>query len=239
MAYATVLSPEVRPARRAALSRRRARHQPVDALVDVAQALLEPHHRLAVGGEAEMPGLDDPGVHRADRNLMQVLAFDRQKGVARTLRRRGAARPERMLHIPEPEIEPGPRVGQANRLDAEEIAECTFQPDGGRVQRPNGRIVSARTFDRDHRDLTPFSTAMCTAPNCAVSKSPHRPSSVQWPAASWPMTKRQTSSLTTTRGQGAVRCDPPAFDRVDECRHRSYPNSFATFWNQATKAGGM
>ena len=56
----------------------RAAHQPVDALVDVAEPLLQPHHGLAVGGEAEMPGLDDAGMHRPDRDLVQALAFDRR-----------------------------------------------------------------------------------------------------------------------------------------------------------------
>jgi hypothetical protein len=40
--------------------------------VDVAEPLLEPDHRLAVGGEAEMAGLDDAGMDRADRNLVQA-----------------------------------------------------------------------------------------------------------------------------------------------------------------------
>ena len=57
----------------------RAGHQRLDALVHVAEALFEPHHGLAVGGEAEMARLDDAGMHRADRNLMQAFAFDRQK----------------------------------------------------------------------------------------------------------------------------------------------------------------
>ena len=56
-----------------------------DPLVDVAEALLEPHDGLAVGGEAEMPGLDDAGMHRADRDLVQALAFARQEGIGRAL----------------------------------------------------------------------------------------------------------------------------------------------------------
>ncbi len=56
-------------------------HQALDALVDVAQPFLQAHHRLAVGGEAEMPGLDDAGMDRTDRDLVQALALDRQEGI--------------------------------------------------------------------------------------------------------------------------------------------------------------
>ena len=76
-----MLSPDVRPASRAALSSVAPVISDVDALVHIAQPLLEPHHGLAVGGEAEMAGLDDAGVHRADRNLVQVLALGGQEGV--------------------------------------------------------------------------------------------------------------------------------------------------------------
>jgi len=48
----------------------RAVHQRLDALVHPAKTLLEPHHMLAIGGEAEMTRLDDPGVDWPDRDLM-------------------------------------------------------------------------------------------------------------------------------------------------------------------------
>ena len=88
----------------------RARHQRLDAFVHIAEPLLQPYHVLAIGGEAEMPGLDDAGMHGPDRNLVQAFAFHRQKGVRRGLLRRFLFA-ERMAHVPEPEIEPGPRVG--------------------------------------------------------------------------------------------------------------------------------
>ena len=53
--------------------------QPLDALVGVAEPLFQPHHRLAVGGEAEMAGLDDAGMHRPDRDLVQAVALRRQE----------------------------------------------------------------------------------------------------------------------------------------------------------------
>src|SRR4249919_1084733 len=51
------------------------------ALVHITEPLFESHHRLAVGGEAEMPWLDDAGMDRADRNLVQILSLNGQEGV--------------------------------------------------------------------------------------------------------------------------------------------------------------
>ena len=98
-----MLSPETRPASRAAAVEVGAGHQPLDALVDVAEPLLEPHDGLAVGGEAEMPGLDDAGMHRADRDLVQALALGRQErdrraaasGAALAARRADGSTPQR------------------------------------------------------------------------------------------------------------------------------------------------
>ena len=59
---------------------RGAGHQRVDALVHVAEPLLQAHHGLAVGGEAEVARLDDAGVHRAHRDLVQALAFRGRNG---------------------------------------------------------------------------------------------------------------------------------------------------------------
>ena len=88
----------------------RAARQAVDALVDIAEPLLEPHDRLAAGVEAEMAGLDDPRVDRTDRNLVQILRPRAKEGVRV---RRAVMRdrpPERMTHRPSAVIEPAPRV---------------------------------------------------------------------------------------------------------------------------------
>jgi hypothetical protein len=61
-------------------------HQPLDALVGVSEPLLQPDHGLAAGGKAEMPGLDDPRMHRADRYLMQAVALRRQEAIGRCFR---------------------------------------------------------------------------------------------------------------------------------------------------------
>ena len=112
------------------LLQRRAAHQRLDALVHITEPLLQPHHVLAIGGEAEMAGLDDAGMHGPDRNLMQRLAFGGEERVGRRRLRR-LRLSERMRHIPEAEIEPRPRVGRADRFVSEQAADGAFEPDGG------------------------------------------------------------------------------------------------------------
>ena len=62
----------------------------LDALVHVAQALLEPQDLLAHHGEAEVTRFDDAGMHRADGNFMDAIALDPHERVIvdRSLRRR-------------------------------------------------------------------------------------------------------------------------------------------------------
>ena len=55
--------------------------QLLDALVHIAEPLLQPHDMFAIGGETEMSGLDDAGMHRADRDLMQAFALGWQEFV--------------------------------------------------------------------------------------------------------------------------------------------------------------
>src|SRR5262249_56964260 len=116
----------------------------LDGLVHVTKALLQPNHRLAVGGETEMPGLDDAGMNRADGNLVQALTDGRQEGVRRAPCRSVTAFSERMLHIPKAEVEPRPRVGRADRLEAVEVAHRTLQANGRRGERPHGRENAVR-----------------------------------------------------------------------------------------------
>ena len=159
-----------------------ARHQRLDALVHIAEALLQPHHRLAIGGEAEMAGLDDAGMHRADRDLVQALAFGRQEGIGRARRRAsrraasGCARP-RSRDRARAAGRAGPparcRTGRGSRAPAGSPADAARRPTES-ARSGHSRVTTAISRARSS------SSAMCTAP-----ASPHRPSSVQWPAASW------------------------------------------------------
>ncbi len=88
----------------------------VDALVHVAEPLLEPRHRLAIRREAEMAGLDDAGMHGADRNLVQAVTVHGQETVVdRIAPRRRRARAERRVQFPLAVIEPGAPVGGVRR----------------------------------------------------------------------------------------------------------------------------
>ena len=134
------------------LVERGAGHQRFDALVHIAEPLLQPHDVFAIGGEAEMSRLDDAGMHRTDRDLMQAFAFRRQEGVGRGLAAR-AALAERMAHVPESEIEPAARVGRAVGVQAEQIADGAFEPDRRRMARADARIVAVLAGVAEHGDV--------------------------------------------------------------------------------------
>ena len=111
----------------------RARHQQLDALMDIAEALFEPHDGFAIGGEAEVSRLNDAGVNRTDRNAVQAFALHRQERVGRSFAGLLRICVQRMLNIPEAEIEPRPRIRRADRLEAIEAFDCTLEPDRGRM----------------------------------------------------------------------------------------------------------
>src|SRR5262249_33178257 len=54
----------------------------LDTFVHITEALLQLQHLLAHHREAEMAWLDDPRVHRPNRNLMDTIALDPHEMVA-------------------------------------------------------------------------------------------------------------------------------------------------------------
>ncbi len=108
---------------------RRAGHQRFQPAVGVAEPRLQPHHRLAVGGEAEVAGLDDPRVHRPHRDLVQALALRAQEGVGRAALW-PAERPAAM-------VEPGPGVRRPFGFQSGQVADGALQADRGRVVKSN------------------------------------------------------------------------------------------------------
>ena len=84
--------------------------------MNVAETLLEADHGFAVDGEAEMAGLDDTGMHRTNRDLMQAFALGRQEVIRRRNRRRFDPSSKWVLHAPAAMIEPGPLVLKVGRF---------------------------------------------------------------------------------------------------------------------------
>ena len=73
-----------------------------------------------------MARLDNSGMHRPDRYLMQCLSFDRQERVRRVLLR-GFPIPERMSNIPKTEIKPWPRIRRTFGFEPKQIADGALQ----------------------------------------------------------------------------------------------------------------
>ena len=135
------------------LVERRARHERLDAFVHIAQALFQPHHGFSVGRETEMPGFDDAGMHRSDRNLVQAFALRGQESIGGGGSRRGGRGGKRMRYSPEAEIEPRPCIRQADRLQAEQAADCAFQPYRRRVARADrGKSTVGTWHAHDEHD---------------------------------------------------------------------------------------
>ena len=137
-------------------------HQGLDTLVHPAETLLQPHHVLTIGGEAKMTRLDNAGMHRSDRNLMQPLTFRRKKFVRHGFTC-GTLFTERMPHVPEAEIEPRPRVECINRIKTEQITDRAFEPNCRWMTRRNARILSGFTSIADDSDI-----AGCLVQQCHV-----------------------------------------------------------------------
>ena len=136
-----MLSPETRAAMRAACSETGARQARLDALVRVAEALLQAHHGLAACREAKVTGLDDAGMDRADRNLVQARPLGLEEAVRRATALREAARcASGACSGQRSVIEPRPPIGQPDHLDAEQIGDRALEAQRGRMEyRERGR----------------------------------------------------------------------------------------------------
>ena len=118
----------------------------------IAEPLFQPHQVLAVGGETEMPRLDNSGMHRAHRNLMQAFALRRQECIRFWLPR-GCAVPQRMAHVPESEIEPSARIRRADSIVAIQIADGAFETNRRRMARADAWIGPVLADVAQHADV--------------------------------------------------------------------------------------
>src|SRR5271170_1629497 len=135
---------------------RSARHQRFDALVYIAEPLLEADDRLAAGGEAKMPRLDDPGMDGADRNLMQPLALGSEKTIRRGLTRGRRPGAERMTNRPTSMVEPRTLIRGPDRLVTEQILDRALQARRRRMKRGDGGKPPPVTDEADDRNLSRF-----------------------------------------------------------------------------------
>ena len=232
-----MLSPEVREASLRALVECRTDHQPVGALVHIAEPLFEPHHRLAVGGEAEMPWLDDAGMDRADRDLVQILSFHGQELVRIGFDRALPRLAERLGHAPEAEIEPVPRIRRAGGFEAVKVGDGALEPDRRRMMRADRGELAVGAFQGEHGDGVRALLEQGKMHRVLVAPQPEQ--------------RRARLDQCLDRAPPAVAADNGARPRAVVCRFAAgpgdvgewchclaYPSSFATAWNQATSAAG-
>src|SRR5947209_1824670 len=121
--------------------------------MNIAEALFEPHYGLAIRRETEMAGLDDAGVHRPDRDLVQILAFHREEEKRRGPGRLFGIRPERLHDVPCTEIKPRAQVPQAGGLKPIEIANRALEPDRRGMHRADRGKPSLVALISDDRTL--------------------------------------------------------------------------------------
>ena len=130
---------------------------PLHALVHVAEALLQAQHLLADHREAEVARLDDPGMYRTDRDLVNAVAFDVHerivvgKSVGGNDRQVGVVAQRARAGLPQPVVEPGPRVARSGCADAEQVRRGALHARGIREGDGEVRPV-ARRFEQPHFD---------------------------------------------------------------------------------------
>ena len=149
---------------------RAAAQRRLDAAMLVAERDFEMEDALAVAIEAEMPGLDDPGMHRADRDLVDLRAGDLEE--IDVLDRRAAAREPHRL-------EPGVTL----RADAALLVDFALEVmRGGAIG--GQRRIRARSTAVAARPISPLASSANAASRrvsppsrgSAVSSSRRRPS---------------------------------------------------------------
>ena len=182
-----------------------------------------------------MSGFDNAGMHRPNRNLVQVFAFGRQERIRRARYRHLAASAERMLYTPESEIEPRPGIRRADRLQSIKVPDRALQPYRRRVHGSDRGKFSVRARDRQHGDLSRAFIEHRHMHGVDVTPQAH-----ECPAASRHLFSGKAPAILAHdhARPRTVSLDSIARDYVSHGWHRAYPSSFATFWNQATSGGG-
>src|SRR5437667_5446236 len=121
--------------------------------MNISETLLEADYGFAVDGEAEMARLDDAGMHRTDRDLMQAFADGRQELIRCRNRARFDVSSKRVLHTKAVMIEPRPTVSKVKRLQPVEVLDRAFKANRGRMRLSDRRKLAVPAFDRHDDDL--------------------------------------------------------------------------------------
>ena len=186
---------------------------------------------FAIGGEAEMSRLDDAGMHRPDRDLMQPLAL-RPAGICTGAGlRAGPLITERMPHAPKAKIEPGPRdraYPSASSPNRSRIARSSRIAGGWRAA-PIGYLPSL------HAKLTTAISPDVSSNKRHVNVPVRRPRG-QAACNGRPASKLNRHAASHRQPQSraakadALRPVSLCVMLVEHAAHRRYPNSRATFW---------
>src|SRR5262245_5749335 len=199
-----------------------------------AEALLQPHHVFAIGGEAKMSWLDYTGMDRPNRNLMQTFPFRRKEFVWVIFARAGFFA-QRLPYIPEAKIKPRPRIGRVHRGETKQIMNCAFQTDRRRMARSNAWIPTRFAGVADNDEVTRLATQ-----KRHVNLGGIAPKAEQRAGAVSEEINRLGPTLFGNN-QPRPRALPLGhFRRGDPFKQsHGYPSSLATFSNPLTKACGI
>ena len=186
-----------------------------------------------------MTGLDDAGMDRTHRDLVEACALRWEKPISRVFVRRSGDGCQRMPHIPPAMVEPGPRVRQVRRLDSEQVTQRTLETD-------------RRRMNAADRGKMPVAALPCGDDDLPLRFLINRHMDGRYLA---PETEQSYLAVGEPRGQclpeividDEPRMGPVQFDDLAgsgeacECGHASspsYPSRPATCWNQATRGSG-
>jgi hypothetical protein len=206
--------------------------------VHVAQPLLQSHNRLAIGGEAEVAGLDDAGVYRPHWNLMQRWAFGSAERVGLAARVTALPPAEWLAQPPASVVEPSPHIGRAVGLQPVQIAQGALQADrgsmrigdGGEATRTNSQADDQRLArgllrqGQVHRmSVTPQAEQGCLTGGKPEDRLP--------PQVLVHIHARPRAMAGNGLAMLLQCCNEPH-------RQSPYPSSFATAWNHSTSGPG-
>src|SRR6185437_6869881 len=218
-----------------------------DALVRVAEPLLEPQHLFADDLEAAMPWLDDSGVHRADGNFVNAVAFDLHEVVFLLSRfplggGNEVAPKGKLVNRPAREPQPRALVVGLGR-DADEIVRCALHAIRGRKDRGQVRVARVGVGQRvlEHGEavaiLDDDANAEAAPPIALVARPERDELPVVLPREPAGGEKLTRAHLRALRGNAGGERSGGESERGDV--HPVYPMSFAALRYQSARNGGI